>query len=115
GGRGCSRGGQVPLRVAEEADGQRLLDDLAVARLDAERPGAGAGADDAREVAPDEVQRGAVVGRVAGAHAVADEAPVLLAPLRLAVVVDAVRVWQQADSPHHRRRAVEGGDGLLEP
>ena len=67
------------------------------------------------QVGPDEVQRGAVVGRVARAHAVADEAPVLLAPARLAVVVHAVGVRQQPEALDRLRRAVEGGHRLGEP
>ena len=67
------------------------------------------------ELGAAEVQRGAVVGGVAGQHAVADEAQVLLAALRLGVVVDAVGVRQQAEALHDARRPVEGGQRLAEP
>ena len=62
-----------------------------------------------------EVQRGPVAGGVAGGHALAQEAVVALAPGRFAVVVHAVRVWQQAQPGDPLRRAVEGRHRLAEP
>jgi hypothetical protein len=67
------------------------------------------------QVGADEVQRGAVVGRVARAHSVAHEAPVLLTPARLAVVVHAVGVRQQPEPLDRLRCAVEGRHRLREP
>jgi hypothetical protein len=61
------------------------------------------------------VRRHAVLDGESRAHAVADEAVILRAPLGLRVVVDAVGVRQQPETPHAARRAVERAQGLVEP
>jgi len=54
------------------------------------------------------VQADAVLDGETGRHAVGDGTVVLLAPGRLCVVVDAVRVGQKGESPDRAGRAVEG-------
>src|SRR6201989_1024510 len=84
-----SRGGHD---VALDAQAHRLDRGLArdpVDRLDAVGARARTRADDAVELGADEVQRRAVLGRVARGHPVLDAREVLAAPAGLAVVVDA--------------------------
>ena len=57
------------------------------------------------QVGADEVQRRAVLGRVARAHAVGDELAVRVQAPRLGVDVHAVRVRQQPEPGDRRRRA----------
>ncbi len=83
--------------------------------LDHEGGAVRARADDALELGAAEVQRDAVLGGEAGAHAVCDEAVVLGAALGLGVVVHAVGVRQEAEPAHDARRAVEGAERLVEP
>src|SRR4051794_6335835 len=87
----------------------------AVDGLDAVGARARARAHDAIQLAADEVQRRAVVGRVARGHPGLDAGEVLGPPPRLAVVVHAVGPRQQAEALDARRAAVERGDRLLEP
>ena len=85
-------------------------------RLDAERARVRARGTTALQLRAAEVQRGAVLGRVARAHAVADEAAVLLAPL--AARRRSGRSWSTAAGRGPRtmrRRAVERGQRLREP
>ncbi len=104
--------------VALVAQAHRLDRGLAgdaVDRLDAVGERARARGHDAVELAADEVQRRAVVGRVARRHPVLDAREVLRPPARLAVVMDAVRPRQEAEPLDPRRAPVERGDRLLEP
>src|SRR6188472_2973728 len=96
---------RIALRNREEialvAQAHRLDRGLArdaVGGLDAVGARAGTRAHDAVELAPDEVQRRAVVGRVARGHPRLDAGEVLGSPPRLAVVVHAVRPRQQAEA-----------------
>jgi hypothetical protein len=61
------------------------------------------------------VQGYAVLGGVAAAQAVGDEAVVLDAAGGLGVVVDTVGVGQEAEAADHAGGAVEGREGLVEP
>ncbi len=62
-----------------------------------------------------EVERRAVVGRVPRAHAVAQEAVELVAPLGLGVVVRGEAPWQEAHALDPLGRVVVGGDRVAEP
>src|SRR5919202_710681 len=92
-----SRGDDQVARVPQARDGERRLARDAVDRLDPVGAGARARADHPVELAPDEVQRGAVVGGVAGSHAGLDAREVLGPPPGLAVVVHAVRPRKEAE------------------
>src|SRR5919108_6439643 len=110
-----SRDGEEVALVAEAPRRKRRLAGAAVDGLDPIGSGARAGADDARQLAADEVQRGAVVGGVAGRHAVDHAGQVRPAASGLAVVVHAVRPRQQPEAGDPLRPAVERRDRLLEP
>src|SRR3954466_8633604 len=104
-----SGGGDEVARVAQADRGKRRLARRAVDGLDAVRAGGGPRAHDAVELAADEVQRRAVLGRVPRAHAVDHAREVLGAPAGLAVVVHAVRPRQQPEPRDALRAAVERG------
>ena len=71
--------------------------------------------DDPAQLGAGEVQRGAVLGRVARRHPLAQEAVVGEAAARLRLVVDAVAERQQPQALDPARLAVEAGHRLGEP
>src|SRR6478672_336108 len=109
------RDDEIALVVAQAHRLDRGLSGDAVDGLDAVRTGSHARAHDAVELAADEVQRRAVVGRIPRRHPLLDAREVLGPAAGLAVVVDAVGPRQEAEALDPRRAPVEGRDRLLEP
>ncbi len=108
--------GEREVRVCVQlGDLERHLDDGVARRLDAVGAAVGTRAHGALEQRAAKVQRDAVVGREAGAHAGGDEAVVLGAARGLGVVVHAVGVGQQPQAAHASGGAVEGGQRFGEP
>ena len=114
--RGSGAGAASDAAVAEVGGGDPHLDHpLRRRRRAGSRAPAGREATTRLSSVADEVQGGAVLGRVAGAHPLAQEAVVGSAPLRAGLVVDAVAERQQAEALEPLRRAVEAGHRLGEP
>ena len=101
--------------VAEEGGGDPHLDHPLPGDVEPVAAGLRPRGDDPAQLGADEVQGGAVLGRVAGAHPLAQEAVVGLAPVAAALVVDAVAERQQAEALEPFRCAVEAGHRLGEP
>src|SRR6476619_3383358 len=71
--------------------------------------------DDSTQLGIDEVQRRAILGRIAGAHPGAQKVVVGTASARVALVVDAVAERQQAESLNRSWLTVEAGHRVGEP
>src|SRR3954452_22007943 len=67
------------------------------------------------ELLTDEVQRGAVLGRIARAHPVEEVPAERALALAFAIEVDAVRVRQQPEAVDHLRVAVKGAQSRAKP
>ena len=101
--------------IAEEGGGDPRLHHLSLDQVEPEASRLRPRGHHPAQLGAVEVQRGAVAGRVAGAHPVAKEAVVGEAAARLRLVVDAVAERQQPQALDPARLAVEAGYRLGEP